>query len=77
MRKKQRSQNRYKCGNEQVKDTKDKECLVTDNYNIEVIKVLGYFNLFECGTTFFNNIDGTYKRACMAHAKEKSCFGNV
>ena len=54
-----------------VKDTKDEEPLVTDNSKIEVIKDPGYSKLFECGKKFFNNLDATYERACMANAKEK------
>ena len=40
-----------------VKDTKDEEPPVRDNSNIEVIKAPGYFKPFECGKTFFKNLD--------------------
>ena len=40
-------------------------------YNIEVIKALGHFKLFECIKIFFNNMDTNFERACMANVKEK------
>ena len=52
-----------------VKYTKDEEPLVTDNSKIKVIKALGYFKLFECGKKFFDNLDTTYKCACISNAK--------
>ena len=53
-----------------VKYTRDEELLVTDNYKIEVIKAPGCFKLFKCGKKFFDNLDVTYERACMANEKE-------
>ena len=51
----------------EVKDKKDEEPAVTD---IEVIKALGYYKLFECGKYLFNKLATTYKHACMASVKE-------
>ena len=55
-----------------VKDTigktEDEEISVTDN---PVINYPRYFNLFECGKNFLNNIDYTCERACMATSKDK------
>ena len=51
-----------------VKDTKYEEPSVTYNSNI---KAPGYFKLFECSKTFFNNMDATYKCAWMANEKKK------
>ena len=48
-----------------VKYKRDEEPLVTDNSKIEVIKAPGYFKLSECSKKFFNNLDATYKLACM------------
>ena len=42
----------------EVKDTKDEEPAVTD---IEVIKLPGYFNFFEYGKEFLNNLDLTHE----------------
>ena len=52
-----------------VKYTKYEEPSVTDNSIIEVIKAPGYFKLFECGKKFFDNLDTTYKCACISNAK--------
>ena len=54
-----------------LKDKNDEEPLVTNNYIIEVIKAPGYFKLFNCGKTFFNNLDKMYECACMVNAKVK------
>ena len=51
-----------------LKDTKDEEPVVTD---IEIFKAPGHFKLFECSKESFNNLDSTYKRACMASVKVK------
>ena len=54
-----------------VKYKNDEEPSVTDDSNIEVIKVPGYFKLFQCGEKFFNNLDVKYECVCMKNAKEK------
>ena len=54
-----------------MKQIKYEELLVTDNFNIEVIKALGHFKLFECIKMFFNNMDTHFERACVANVKEK------
>ena len=51
-----------------VKYKRDEEPLVMD---ILLIKAPGYFKLFECGKQFFNNMDATYERVCMAYQKGK------
>ena len=56
-----------------LKDTKDEEPSVIDDSNIEVIKVPGYFKLFEFGKKFFNNLGVAYEHVCMVHSKEKYC----
>ena len=48
-----------------LKYTRHEEPLVTDNSKVEVIKVPGDFKLFKCGKNFSDNLDATYKRACM------------
>ena len=42
-----------------------------DNSKIEVIKVSGYFKLFEFGKNFFNNLETVYECTCIENAKEK------
>ena len=42
--------------------------MVTDNPSINEPS---YFNLFECGKNFLNNIDTTCERACMATSRDK------
>ena len=49
-----------------IKDTKDEEPSVMD---ILLIKAPGYFELFECGKYFFNNLDTMYEHACMENVK--------
>ena len=51
-----------------IDKTEDEEISVTDN---PVINYPRYFNLFECGKNFLNNIDYTCERACMATSKDK------
>ena len=57
-----------------IDETKDKETLVTDN---PVTNELIYFNLFECGKKFLNNINATCEQACMEASKDEYCFGNT
>ena len=40
-----------------------------DDFKIKVINALGYFKLFECGKKLFDNLDTTYKCACISNAK--------
>ena len=53
-----------------VKDTKYEEPSVTDHLEIEVIKALIYFKLFECGKKLFKNLNTTYERVFVENAKE-------
>ena len=48
--------------------SEDEEPLIADN---TVINETIYFNLFECGKKFLNNLDSTYERAFMENSKDK------
>ena len=45
-----------------MNETKYEEHSVTDNSGINM---LSYFELFECGRNFLNNIYATYEQACV------------
>ena len=45
-----------------IYETEDEERSVKDN---SVINETIYFNLFECGKIFLNNLDAKFERACM------------
>ena len=49
-------------------ETEHEEPSVTDN---PVAKEPSYFNIFRCGKNFFNDLDATCKRACMANSRDK------
>ena len=51
-----------------IDETEYEEPSVTDN---KFIKELSFFNLFECGKKFLNNIDATCERACIATSKHQ------
>ena len=48
--------------------TNDEEPLVIDN---SVINAPSYFEIFECGKNFLNNLDATYEQACMETSQKK------
>ena len=51
-----------------MNETEDEEPSVTDN---PVINEQSYFDLFECGKNFFNNLYATCEQACMENLKDK------
>ena len=51
-----------------IDETSDKEPSVIDNPFINEPR---YFNLFECGKNFLNNLDATCEQACMTTSEDK------